>query len=405
MRTNLALLCLLLACQSVWCDSQTTTAVYFSPPIHELSQNLFEVARKEKNNFAVSPVSIYFCLSMLFEGAGGNNLKELQRVLRLPDDSGLRRSAVKYAIENLNKVVKQMDFDENYNQVEKEVFKVSLANSAWLEDSFSVKPNYVQVLKEHYSAEVNSRDLMSSFSRKEVVSEINNWVEKKTFGLIKQTLSEIPEQTLLILVNTVYFKALWMVPFEKESTQSLDFKTGSGNSVKKDFMTSWGLHVNYFAENGSQFLELLYRTGKHSMVFKFGSNGPDHITQQQLHKATQQRLATRSNLKLPKVDLASDFDLKHYLQSMGLSSIFRVTADGFSNLSDQKDLFVSQAIHKTKVIINEAGTEAAAVTVMMVGVTSVMPSRPLDIVIDHPFSFYLYDKENDTILFSGAIVE
>ena len=127
--TCVALLGLLLACQSVQTGGPRATAVHFADPIQNLSQRLFEVARKENDNFALSPVSIYFCLSMLFEGSGGENFKELQKVLRLPEEAGLRRSAVKFALENLNKEIKQMDFDENYNQIEKEVFKVSVANS------------------------------------------------------------------------------------------------------------------------------------------------------------------------------------------------------------------------------------------------------------------------------------
>ena len=394
-------LVMVIAAPTICQESGMTTSV-FSSPIFDLSQSLHSIALKQKTNFAISSTSIYLCLSMLYEGCTGANRNELQHLLNLPVEDCRRRKEIRKLMEYLNKVVRGIDYDEEYHPIEVDVFKTVVANGAWVKKEFSIKPTFAQILKDDYSADIRGAD----FRSQSTVDDINTWVSDHTNGLIKNALGSIPEETLLILVNTVYFKALWMSSFQKESTIKLPFNDVHDNKKDKDFMVQYGFNVNYLQIKGVELLELPYRTGRHSMIFRFGKSGTDHITRKEINKLMVPRVETRSNLKIPKVDFASDFDLISYLKQLGVSSIFRPSkSNGFSGISDTEGLEVNGLIHKTQVIIDEAGTEAAAVTILMVGVTSVMLSKPKDIVLDHPFSFYIYDKDTEMILFSGVYAE
>jgi len=106
---------------------------------------------------------------------------------------------------------------------------------------------------------------------------------------------------------------------------------------------------------------------------------------------------------MPKFEFDSQFSLKDTLAGMGMRDAFSPDDADFSGMTDNRELFISDVIHKAFVAVDEAGTEAAAATAVIVGVTAVPPS-PVEITIDRPFIFLIRDIQTGAILFVGRVL-
>ncbi len=107
-------------------------------------------------------------------------------------------------------------------------------------------------------------------------------------------------------------------------------------------------------------------------------------------------------LSMPKFEYDSSFGLKKALTDLGMGLAFTPDAD-FSGMDGKRDLFIDDVLHKAFVSVDEAGTEAAAATAVIVGTTSV-PAEPVEVKVDRPFIFLIRDIETGTILFVGRVV-
>jgi serpin B len=105
---------------------------------------------------------------------------------------------------------------------------------------------------------------------------------------------------------------------------------------------------------------------------------------------------------MPRFEFDSEFNLNDFLAEMGMPVAFSNAAD-FSGMTGTPDLFISEVIHKAFVSLDEAGTEAAAATAVIMD-RSAMPSEPVEVTVDRPFIFLIRDIETDAILFVGRVV-
>jgi serpin B len=106
-------------------------------------------------------------------------------------------------------------------------------------------------------------------------------------------------------------------------------------------------------------------------------------------------------LTMPKFEFESDFDLAETLAAMGMPDAFTGAAD-FSGMTGARDLFISNVIHKAFVAVDEAGTEAAAATAVVMKFMAAV-EEPVEVIVDHPFIFLIRDIETGTILFVGRV--
>ena len=110
-------------------------------------------------------------------------------------------------------------------------------------------------------------------------------------------------------------------------------------------------------------------------------------------------------VSLPRFKMTSQFLLNQALVAMGMTDAFGDKAD-FSGMDGKKDLFISAAIHKAFVDVNEEGTEAAAATaVVMEGFAAMPPKEPKVFRVDHPFVFLIRENQTGSILFVGRVVD
>jgi len=238
---------------------------------------------------------------------------------------------------------------------------------------------------------------------------INKWVSDQTENLINDLIpaGAIDSLTRLVLTNAIYFNAAWANPFEKSATQPDVFRLADGSDVKS-LMMHQTERLNYMSGDNFQAVELPYDGNELSMMIIV----PDAGRFADVEKATD---AARVNsviknlgprqiaLSMPLFKFDSSFGLKKTLAAMGMPVAFDAEAD-FSGMTGRKDLYISDVIHKAFIATDEAGTEAAAATAVIMRATA-MPASPTQLKIDRPFIFLIRDTKTGTVLFIGRVMD
>lgn len=214
----------------------------------------------------------------------------------------------------------------------------------------------------------------------------------------------ISELTRLVLVNAIYFQAGWLFPFEESATQDGLFTLLDGSQVSVPLMQRDTARIQYAAGDGYQAAFLPYTRSPIDMLVILPDQGrfeeietalsPDFLSQ--IRQAASQRDVS---LLMPKIDFETDLDLKELLMGMGLTAPFE-TAD-FSGIAAGGGLFISDALHKANITVDEKGTEAAAATVIAMEESAL---ERAELSLDHPFLFAILDRETGSILFLGRVL-
>lgn len=370
--------------------------------VNELSCMIYKEALKNKTNTAFSSLSIYLCLAMLFEGTTGKVKEEISSILNLPKDDKTRHELLKEAIKDLSVLKKEESYDENeFGTPETiEVLKTKVGNSLWLPKNSLVNEKYQDTLKANFQALVESKD----FEDPATVKTINSWISDNTYGLIKQALDKIHPEALLVLVNTVYFKARWNSPFGKEATKSLNFTDINGKVAKRPFMFQSSQFL-YVKVGNSQIVTLDYQSSDYQMILKLEPKGNlNHITSEEIETLDKHKDYQKIDLFLPKFEFGTNLDVAEILKTLGLKEMFESNTTGFQGIVKDPSTAcaVDSIIHKSQIIVDEKGTEAAAVTIIQMVTTCIDPDSPMELKFDRPFSFHIRDKKKNLFLFSGA---
>jgi serpin B len=370
--------------------SQTTGSLTLSQASDidpDLVKNINELAFKlqtssEKNVF-LSSLSIYLALAMTSHGTDHFSYDQFMNLL---NPNGLVETVWLSQLRALQ---------GNLNA--SSPVKISLSNSIWMKDTFKdqVKEDFLSRNKEYFGAFIAALD----FSKASSLDEINGWVKKNTNKLIDKVLQEINPATVMILINTIYFKGDWSSKFDKEDTKDGVFHGLSDETVK--FMNQTGSYL-YHENDQLQSILLPYEGNKIGMLIVMGKDDTTPISSNDLFISELNTLQLSSvDLKMPKVDIATSMNLNDSLIALGLSDPFDSDLADFSRLAPA-DLYIGKVLHKARLIIDEEGTEAAAATTVIIDVTS-MPTSDHQMIVDRPFQIFLVDLENKMILFSGNI--
>lgn len=336
----------------------------------------------DQNQF-MSSLSIYLALAMTSHGTEGVSYDQFMALL---NPKQLDETAWLAQLKTLQ---------GNLNAMEK--VKIVLANSLWIRDSFAenVKEDFLQRNKDYFGAMVAAVD----FNDPQSLEDINAWVKQNTNKLIEKALDQIDPDTIMFLINTIYFKGNWVSPFEENKTIDKTFHGITDKTVK--FMTQIG-SFKYAENDDYQAILLPYEGNSTGMLLVMGKDDPIQLHSNADFMEVMASLQSSSiALTMPKVDIATTQVLNGKLSALGLSDPFMAGIANFSRLSDA-ELFISKVLHKARLKIDEKGTEAAAVTIISVDVTSI-PISDHEMTIDHPFQVYIVDLNNDLILFSGLL--
>jgi len=343
-------------------------------------------------NTAVSPFSVYPALLMLSEGAAGDTRAELLAVLGLSSQVEAREWF--------------KSSSQRFLGVQPPA-KTSIANSLWVRSGVPVKDGYVKTLETYYLAEHYSFGDTVDAARR-----INSWVCDKTNKLIDRIVDYLDPLTIIVLVNTVYFKANWTTRFENMVNETFNSPRGP---VRTEFLS--GTVNAKIIENDDYVAVALSYTGTD---VKFVALMPRRLPLKEYLSRISERdllnmlaeLLSRSDervkLLLPKFDVDSGIvELKPLLRGMGIGRVFDPDHADLSEMLDYSKLpgkaYVSNVFHRARVKVDLYGTEAAAATAIVIRITAI-PGEVKTVKIDRPFAFFLVDPSTKAILFAGSYV-
>ena len=247
------------------------------------------------------------------------------------------------------------------------------------------------------------------FSSPSSVDIINNWVDEKTNSKIDKIIDNIDPMTMMFLINAIYFKGMWTYEFDKNMTSDEQFTKPDGSQVPCKMMKMTA-DLNYFADETVQIVDLPYGDGQFSMTVILPRSDQSidavaaDLTPSQWTEWLSKLTKASGTVELPKFKLEYEKKLNDALTALGMGIAFSGQAD-FTRIDRKGGLYISKVKHKTFVEVDEEGTEAAAVTVVDIRLTSVGPSVEFYLRVDRPFIFAIRENHSQTILFIGKIVE
>lgn len=359
---------------------------------------LYNHLRAQDGNLFLSPYSISTALAMTYAGAKGTTETQMANTLRFAlGQETLHPTFAEYA--------KQLQNVQRAGNV-----TLTLANALWLQQDFSLRDAFINILHQYYATNaflVNFKDAAEDARQK-----MNHWVEQQTQKKITELIPQgaLDEQTRLVLTNAIYFKGNWAMPFDKTLTENADFWIRPGEKILTPMMHQRQMFA--YAENETlQMLEMPYNGDELSLLI-FLPKAQDGLAEIETALSSEQINIWLSDLSvrevevyLPTFKFAATFNLSQTLAAMGMPDAFSEQAD-FSGMEAAKQLSISEVIHKAFVEVNEEGTEAAAATGVVVGVTSIQEPSPTPIFnADHPFFFLIRDNALRSVLFMGRVVD
>jgi serpin B len=365
------------------------------------SDNLFglklfrSLAKADKDfNIFISPLSISMALGMALNGAAGETRQEIQETLEL---SGMTIEDVNLSYQSLIEFLTNLD----------DAVKFEIANSIWCREGFQVKQEFYDLNRIYFGAEVAELD----FNLPSAADIINNWVDSKTHGKITDIVeSPIGPLMMMFLINAIYFKGDWTCQFDKDLTHDTDFSLADGSKVKVEMMALES-DFHYYENDMFQEVDLPYGNGDFSMMVFLprlndisadASNLISQFTDENWNIWQDNLDSSTVNLYLPKFELEYEKKLKDILTDLGMGIAFVPFQADFSGIADVEDLHISSVIHKTYVKVDEEGTEAAAVTSVGIGNTSIPPESKL-MIVNRPFVIVIKENKSGTLLFLGKV--
>jgi len=356
---------------------------------------LFQELSKDEPeaNLFISPLSVSMALGMTLNGAAGDTRADMETTLEL---AGLSMDDINASYRTLIDLFTTLD--------ERVVFEI--ANSIWYRDSFAVEQTFLDINIAYFDATVRALD----FGSDEAPGIINAWVDQNTHGKIKKIIDgAIDPLTMMFLINAIYFKGDWTYRFDEKLTQDDTFTRADGTTTPVRMMTMPEATFRYTQQPDFQAVDLPYGDSLFSMtIFLPRDSLPLDDFVADLNPATWNEWiagmapASLELFQMPTFKLEYEVSLKAALSALGMDIAFDPGRADFSGINPmQTDLHLSDVKHKTFVEVDEEGTEAAAVTSVVVGVTSV--GEPITMRIDRPFVFAIREHATGSILFIGQV--
>jgi len=386
-------------------DEEEPPVVNFSAPQEMLvnSQNRFglklfsavNAAEEDAGNLFISPLSVSMALGMTMNGASGDTRTAMEQTLEF---AGLTEEAINETYLSLIDLLTGLDPD----------VALQIANSIWYRDTFPISPAFVDINRTYFYADVEGLD----FSSPEAAQIINSWVDEKTNGKISQIVEDpIDPLAMMFLINAIYFKGIWTYQFDPDETQDGDFYLPDDSVVQVPMMKLEGKSLPYYYNHEQDFraAELAYGDSLFSMTILIpGSSWDINSFIGYLDQAVWDSCITHLNskyfaeLRMPKFKIEYEITLNEILKAMGMEIAFDPSRADFSRMASDSSrvLYIDEVKHKTFVEVNEEGTEAAAVT----SVVMTTWSGPPMLVIDSPFVFAIRERSSGTILFIGKVI-
>jgi serpin B len=358
-----------------------------------------QLSANDDSNLFFSPYSLSLALAMTYAGAEGTTEEQMADTLNfILDEEDLHAAFNKLAIELASR-------GEGDSSKDEEGFKLNIVNAIWGQVEYEFLSDYLDTLAVNYGAGLRLLDYASD--PEACRQTINEWVSQQTEGKIEDLIKEgiISEVTRLVLTNAIYFNAAWEYPFDEDNTADGTFYLADGSTVTVPMMHQTE-DFNYAEGDGYQAVELNYDGNELSMVIILPEEGSFEqfeaaLDSQKLDEIIDSLHTASVTLTMPKFEYSSQFSVKEALEAMGMTDAFSMDAD-FSGMDGTYDLYIEDVVHKAFVSVDEAGTEAAAASAVVMNLKAVMEHAEVN--LDHSFIYLIRDIETGTILFIGSVV-
>lgn len=379
----------------------------------EFSKKLAESA--EGRNIFFSPWGISTSLAMVYLGTKGTTAAQMSQVLHFgsiqdfkfgPDSEKKRKMECHSG--------KSEEIQSDFQTLTAKILKhgnsyvLQIANRIYVEKTYPFHNKYLEDMKTYFGAEPQSVNFVEASGQ--IRKEINSWVGSQTGGKIPNLLPDdaVDNKTTMVLVNALYFKGTWEHQFSVQNTTERPFRINKTTSKPVQMMSmKQSLQVFHIEELQTIGVQLHYQNREFSLLLLLPEEVEGlkqlerAITYEKLDKWTSADMMDtyEVQLYLPKFKMEESYDLQSALRDMGMTDAFNQGKANFSNMTSERNLFLSNVFHKTFLEINEEGTEAAAGTGSEVNFRIKAPSIELN--ADHPFLFLIRHNVTNTILFYG----
>lgn len=329
-------------------------------------------------NTIVSPYSAGVVLSMLEDGAAGQTKVEFDNALN-------------------GCIFDKEDLGSD------DTVKVLASNSLWIDDDFSVRNSYLFKMDKDYDALVETLN----FADPATIQAINNWCSEHTEGKITEIIDRLDPGMVMVLADALYFNAPWKDPFDPSVTHK-DVFYGVTGQTKIDYMVKKA-YYSYAEYQGCQLIRIPYESDRYSMYIMLPAKGMKtsdvlpYLSEDVVNTALSSMKPAQVRLSMPKFKQDFGMVLNSTLKKMGIVTAFTQAAD-FKGIAEMGPLVLDQVKQKCYIDVTEKGTEAAAVTVAQMKLTSARPQPFVNMTVDRPFLFFIADMEKSNVLFAGNIV-
>ncbi len=357
----------------------------------DFSNSLFLLNSIEKNqNGVVSPISLKIALAMAANGTTGQTQQEILNVLGY--------ASMEKMNEFFSNEVLTWKVHNRKGHYQDDKGTLYLANSLWSKEGSNFSENFKNKIKTYLHSSINT------FSPEDdVVQIINTWAKETTMGMIPELIEDTTFDVALI--NTIYFKCSWLSEFSEENTRRASFYNIDNTESKLDFMNTTE-YADYCEANGWQMLCFPYSDSEYNMYFFLPEKGNQQpLDNKTIHKLLQFQENRNVKITIPKFEIENNYDLTETLKAMGIQAMFQNDTDFTAMYANGTGKPITNVIQKTKIIVNEHGTEATSGTVMMYQGTDM--TIPPVFRADRPFIYMITRNtanEQKEVLFIGQYV-
>ncbi|XP_076979561.1 serpin A11 isoform X2 [Tamandua tetradactyla] len=367
-----------------------------TPTMTKFALRLYkQLAAKSPGNIFFSPVSISSTLALLSLGAQADTLSQILEGLGF----NLTETPEADIHGGYQSLIHTLDLPSPK-------LELKIGNSLFLDKQLKPQQQFLDRIKELYGAFAFSANFTDSIT---TGRQINDYVRKQTYGLITDCLPEFSQDTLMVHLNYIFFKAKWKHPFNSYQTQKQEsFFVDEKTSVRVPMMHQKEMHrFLYDPEVACTVLQIEYSGNALTLLIL-----PDPGKMKQVEAALQPEtlrkwgqllLPSLLDLHLPRFSISGTYNLEEILSQIGLTNIFNLEAD-FSGIVGNLNKTISRVSHKAVVDMSEKGTEAGAASGLLSQPQPLNTTSAPHAHFNRPFLLLIWDVTTQSLLFLGRVV-
>ncbi len=359
--------------------------------VKDFAIRLFQNCYEEEKNVLISPLSVMSALAMTAGGAGEETLSQMELVLG----------------DEISDIAAYLDAYVN-TLPQGEKYRLSVANSIWLRDDekFQVKQEFLQNNKDYFDAGIYKAPLDMS-----TVLDINQWIKEKTEGMIGDMVNEIPEETMMYLINAIAFEAEWRSVYQESQIRDGIFTTENG--VEQKIKLMYCKEYQYLENEKLKGFVKSYKEGQYAFVALLPkeeislTEGIESLNGEALEALLANPKDIVVKTSLPQFEVEYKVQMKEILKEMGMTDAFDMELADFENLGSytEGNIYLNNVIHEGYIKVDAKGTKAGAVTIVDANGAAGMPQEEKEVYLDRPFLYMIIDGANRQPIFIGTVTD